>query len=52
MCADGWYYEDGLIDGECPDCGTPTYDGTAQSGCHWSPVDCETCGSAICDGSC
>ena len=52
MCSEGWYYEDDEINGECPDCGTPTADGHAESGCYWSPVICGTCGYAPCDGSC
>jgi hypothetical protein len=50
MCTDGWYL--GKADGECEDCGEPTVDGHAQSGCHWSGVVCETCGAAPCDESC
>lgn len=52
MCADGWYYSNSQVNGECPDCGIPTVDGEAQSGCHYSSVDCKTCGSAPCDESC
>jgi hypothetical protein len=52
MCCDGWYYDDEEVDGECPDCGTPTVDGQAQEGCNYSPVACETCGWAPCDQSC
>lgn len=52
MCSDGWNYPDSEVDGECPDCGMPTVGGTAQYGCHYSPVECETCESAPCDGSC
>lgn len=52
MCCDGHYYDDDEIDGECPDCGTPTCDGSAQEVCCYSPIGCETCGSAPCDGSC
>lgn len=51
-CCDGWKYEDDEVNGICPDCGEPTVDGEAQEGCFWSPVDCETCGSRTCDGSC
>jgi hypothetical protein len=54
MCSDPWdRTEDGSkIDGECPDCGAETVDGKAAYGCCWSPVDCDTCGSAPCDWSC
>jgi uncharacterized Zn finger protein len=52
MCADGWSYDDSEVDGECPDCGYPTVDGVAQSGCNWSTVQCKTCGDAPCDQSC
>ena len=50
MCCDGWDY--GEPDGICPDCGEPTVDGKAATGCFYSPVICETCGAAPCDGSC
>lgn len=50
MCADGWDY--GEPNGECPDCGEPTVDGVATTGCLHSPVTCDTCGAAQCDGSC
>jgi hypothetical protein len=57
MCADGWYNYPKNYKAEdiakCPDCGEDVdSDGDAMSGCHWSPVDCKTCGSAPCDGSC
>ena len=53
MCCDSWelYEGDGVV-GECPDCGEETIDGSARYGCHYSPVVCETCGSAPCDLSC
>jgi len=51
-CCDGWEYEKEEIDGTCPECGTPTVDGDAYKGCHWSPVACEVCGDAPCDQSC
>lgn len=51
-CCHGWWFEEEEIDGECPDCGTPTTEGVAQQGCYDSPVECETCGSAPCDLSC
>jgi hypothetical protein len=51
-CCDGWSYPDSEVDGVCPDCGEPTVEGHAQSGCNYSPVICTTCGDAPCDGSC
>lgn len=38
--------------GECEDCGAETVNGTAYEICGYSPVLCETCGSAPCDLSC
>lgn len=52
MCSDGWRYGLDEVNGECPDCGYPTVDGEAFEGCNWSPVLCQTCGDAPCDGSC
>jgi hypothetical protein len=52
MCSDGWHYAESEINGECPDCGTPTVDGYAVSGCHYSPTHCKTCHDSPCDGSC
>lgn len=52
MCCDGWSHDDREVDGECPDCGEDTVEGTAQHGCNYSPVVCDTCGSAPCDLSC
>ncbi len=52
MCADGWHYDDELVNGKCPDCGMPTVDGEAQYGCNHSPIDCNTCGSRTCDQYC
>ena len=44
--------EDDIV-GECPDCGAPVdEDGDALFGCSYSPLDCETCGTHWCDGSC
>ena len=51
-CCDGWHYANTEVNGECHDCGMATVDGQAQEGCHWSPIDCESCGSAPCDLSC
>jgi len=51
MCADEW--DDGPAVGECPDCGIEVNKyGDAVNGCNYSPVQCETCGSAPCDQSC
>ena len=52
MCSDGWSYPDEEVNGICPKCGTPTVNGVAQSGCNWSPVECDECGWAPCDDSC
>ena len=52
FCCDGWVSLKDSINGECPECGTPTVDGQAAYGCNWSPVSCETCGHRACDGSC
>lgn len=49
-CADSW--DLGEPNGECPECGEPTVDGEAATGCNHSPVQCETCGSAPCDQYC
>lgn len=50
MCCEPW--NNGEPDGECPACGEPTVEGEAAKGCYWSPKECNTCGSAPCDGSC
>ena len=57
MCCDGWnnypknYRNEDIA--ECPDCGEDVdADGAAMSGCNWSTVLCDTCGSAPCDLSC
>jgi len=52
MCCDGWKYDESEINGVCPKCGTPTVDGKAVEGCNYSPVICDECGDAPCDGSC
>jgi hypothetical protein len=37
----------------CPECGNPVdEDGDSTMICSYSPVECETCGWAPCDGSC
>jgi len=53
-CCDAWdLTDDGdTINGTCPECGMPTVDGQAWTGCNYSPVDCQVCGSATCDQSC
>jgi hypothetical protein len=51
MCCDGWDFSE-EVNGECPDCGEPTVDGGAATGCNYSPVECETCGWRPCDNSC
>jgi hypothetical protein len=39
--------------GVCPDCdGDVDADGDSLDICNYSPVVCETCGNAPCDGSC
>lgn len=52
MCCSNTDFEKKDINGECLDCGQPTVDGQAYDNCSWSPVECETCGWAPCDGSC
>lgn len=54
MCSEGWNYtEEAKEIKECPDCGAKVNeDGEALTGCDWSPVLCDTCGDAPCDGSC
>lgn len=51
-CSEGWSGRSIDIDGVCPVCGEPTINGCAPSGCGYSPVICDECGSAPCDGSC
>lgn len=43
---------EGEPNGKCPDCGFETVDGETIEACACSPVECETCGRAPCDGSC
>lgn len=49
-------YDSVDIDGECPECGRHTVDGSAYERCHHSRSEvneeCETCGHIGCDGSC
>jgi hypothetical protein len=40
------------VNGICPECGIPTVDGEAATGCVYSPVCCDVCGHQGCDGSC
>lgn len=51
-CADGWSSYADTVNGECPDCGTPTVDGEAAYGCNHSPEKCDTCGRRVCDDYC
>jgi len=48
MCCDGWSFKDSEVDGTCSECGEPTVEGQAQTGCHYSPVGCTECGDAPC----
>lgn len=51
-CCDNANWE-GVPVGECPACGADIdKDGDATEICCYSPVDCDVCGSASCDGSC
>ncbi len=52
MCCDNTDYREEEIDGVCPDCGGDTVDGDAYDSCRYSPINCNTCGDAPCDGSC
>ena len=51
-CCDGWSSMLKEVNGECPECETPTVDGEAAYGCNWSPFTCTTCGYRGCDDSC
>lgn len=51
-CCDGWDYTTEKVNGKCPECGEPTIDGSAPTGCNYSPVVCKTCADAPCDSSC
>ncbi len=42
----------GAVDGECPDCGSPTLEGTAVFCCTYSPITCKTCEYSRCDKYC
>lgn len=52
MCCESNGYTREQIDGECPECGEPTVDGDAFESCGYSPLQCKTCNSRPCDGSC
>jgi hypothetical protein len=53
MCCSGIEWEpEELPDGECPVCGEETRGGEAYRQCHYSPVVCDECNWAPCDGSC
>jgi len=54
MCCDGWDNTEYAKEiKECPECGAEVdEDGDALTGCHYSPIGCETCGDAPCDQSC
>jgi len=44
---------EGDIVGVCPHCGANVdEDGDSVERCGYSPVECEICGDAPCDGSC
>ena len=57
MCSESWnnypknYRDEDIL--KCQDCGEDVdEDGHALSGCEYSSIDCNTCGSAPCDESC
>jgi hypothetical protein len=61
MCADGWDIAPdtaaGESWGECPECGAKVVlycdgDVVAATGCNYSPMQCDLCGSSPCDQSC
>ena len=52
ICADEWDNSKDAV-GKCPECGEKVdSEGDAIVGCNYSPVQCTTCGSKPCDGSC
>jgi len=51
-CCGSIEWDDEKPDGECPECGTETFQGQAYESCSYSPVACETCGWQPCDLSC
>ncbi len=52
MCCAPREYTEDQIDGKCPDCKEPTVEGDAYEACGYSPILCNKCGDAPCDGSC
>lgn len=52
MCCEPSGYKKEEINGACDKCGADTVDGLAFEQCGYSPVLCEECGNAPCDGSC
>lgn len=52
MCCSPNDYKKTEIDGTCPECGEDTVDGAAFISCSYSPIECDVCGFAPCDGSC
>ena len=52
MCCAANEYHESEINGECEKCGERTVDGDAFDTCSFSPVECDECGWAPCDGSC
>jgi len=52
MCCDAVGSEEKMVK-ECPECGGDVdEDGISGDICGYSPIVCETCGSAPCDDSC
>lgn len=51
-CCDYVWFDFNDMDGVCPDCGRATHEGKCVCRCLSSPVECDTCGAAPCDGSC
>lgn len=51
-CSRAWESGEFEADGECPACGSETCEDTAEDICTYSPVVCDECGYAPCDGSC
>lgn len=52
MCCEPMNYGSTVV-GECEECGSKIdSDGDSVDVCYYSPVDCEECGYAPCDGSC
>jgi len=51
MCCDN-SGENGEPNGECPQCGQDTVDGSTTDHCNYSSEECTLCGWAPCDLSC